>query len=81
MNAKWNSYQIRGWGGFILEEKLKMLKQDLKIWRVETFGNLEDFIEKKTSELERLDILDNNFGLYPSEIETRATLMSNILLE
>ncbi|KAL8477268.1 hypothetical protein ACS0TY_029528 [Phlomoides rotata] len=29
---KWISYNITGWAGFVLKEKLKMLKEDLKVW-------------------------------------------------
>lgn len=46
-----------------------------------TFGNLDESIEKKTTELERLDTFDDIFGLDTSEAERRATLMSEILQE
>jgi hypothetical protein len=28
----WHSYQITGWGGFVLREKLKLIKSALKEW-------------------------------------------------
>ncbi|KAL8503366.1 hypothetical protein ACS0TY_022197 [Phlomoides rotata] len=41
INSKWNSYDINGWGGYVLKEKLKKLKGDLKQWNNEVFGTLE----------------------------------------
>lgn len=79
MESKWNSYPIQGWGGFILKEKLKKLKKDLIIWKEKIFGNLDTSIEKQTAESEKLDILDNAFGLEPSETEDRAAIMSDIM--
>ena len=31
----WSSTQQRGWGGFVLKEKIKRLKERLKIWNKE----------------------------------------------
>ncbi|PNX63751.1 cysteine-rich receptor-like protein kinase, partial [Trifolium pratense] len=32
VREKWNSFQVDGWGGYVLKEKLKMIKADLKEW-------------------------------------------------
>jgi len=32
MLEKWHSYQITGWGGYVLREKLKLIKTALKEW-------------------------------------------------
>lgn len=57
------------------------MKGELKAWRLEAFGNLETSIENKTKELERLDILDDTFGLDESEAELRGFIMSEIFNE
>lgn len=31
--------QVQGWGAYVLKEKLKRLKEKLKTWNVEHFGN------------------------------------------
>ncbi|KAL8464304.1 hypothetical protein ACS0TY_033995 [Phlomoides rotata] len=40
---KWNNYEVEGWGGYIIKEKFKKLKADLKMWNQDVFG----FIEKR----------------------------------
>lgn len=62
VESKWNSYNVSGWGSFVLKEKLKRLKADLKGWRHNTFGDLDKSIKDKKAEIERLDILDDSFG-------------------
>jgi len=37
----WGSYNIEGWGGFILKEKLKLIKNTLKDWHQQHSKNLE----------------------------------------
>ncbi|KAL8485331.1 hypothetical protein ACS0TY_027579 [Phlomoides rotata] len=32
ITGRWSSYDIKGWGGFVLKEKFKRLKEDLKVW-------------------------------------------------
>ncbi|KAL8508456.1 hypothetical protein ACS0TY_018907 [Phlomoides rotata] len=72
---KWRSYNINGWGGFVLKEKLKMLKEDLKDWNQKTFGILEASIEKKTHGILILDTIDDTLGL-----ESEETLASDLIL-
>ena len=42
----WDSYQVHGAPSFILANKLKLLKNDLKNWNVEVFGHVEVRIKK-----------------------------------
>jgi len=37
---KWKSFQISGWGGYVLKEKFKLLKTALKEWHVTHTQNL-----------------------------------------
>lgn len=41
VEEKWRSFNIQGWGGYRLKEKLKKLKSELKIWKDEFIGNLD----------------------------------------
>lgn len=36
----WNSFQVEGWGGYVLKEKLKLIKAALKDWHVSHSQNL-----------------------------------------
>ncbi|XP_068504281.1 uncharacterized protein [Phaseolus vulgaris] len=40
VRTKWESYEVQGCGIFVFKEKLKKLKEDLKVWNIESFGNI-----------------------------------------
>jgi len=44
----WDSYSFQGLSSFVLACKLKALKQDLKKWNDEVFGNIEQNKRKLT---------------------------------
>ena len=46
-----DSYQVHGALSFILANKLKLLKNDLKRWNVEVFGLVEVRIKKLWKDL------------------------------
>ncbi|KAL8495410.1 hypothetical protein ACS0TY_019521 [Phlomoides rotata] len=71
VNEKWSDYQVEGWGGYVVKEKFKKLKTDLKIWNKSVFGRLDDNIEKNRSEIQRLDVIDDVFDLEEAEIIRR----------
>ena len=53
----WDSYNILGAPSFVLANKLKFLKNDLKKWNVEVFGNVEDWVRKLWQELSDLEMI------------------------
>lgn len=81
VEEKWRSFNIQGWGGYRLKEKLKKLKSELKIWKDEFIGNLDNSIEAKKGEIEQWDAIDDVFGLDEEEAEARATAMKNLQME
>ncbi|GLT48264.1 hypothetical protein SLA2020_218990 [Shorea laevis] len=52
---RWNNFTIRGWGGFRLKEKLKMLKKELRIWNKEVFGIIDYRIEEAKEVIKLID--------------------------
>ncbi|XP_035539695.1 uncharacterized protein LOC118344047 [Juglans regia] len=56
----WSSYQFSGTPSFILAGKLKALKQDLRRWNMEVFGNIDN---QKTILLEELQELEEQLLL------------------
>ncbi|MCI52595.1 endonuclease/exonuclease/phosphatase family protein, partial [Trifolium medium] len=52
---KWNSFKVDGWGGFMLKEKLKMIKLALKDWHLNHSQNLPSRIEYLKGRLSNLD--------------------------
>lgn len=78
---KWDSYRINGWGSFIIKEKLKLLKEDLKKWNAEIFGKVENNIEKLRQDIQQLDIIDDTFGLEDQEVIQRNETAAHLLRE
>lgn len=60
-----------GRGCFVFKEKLKRLKEKLKVWNKESFGQIDKKIATLKGEIEKLDILDDTFGLEEYEIVRR----------
>ena len=51
---KWNSLNVDGWGGFVLKEKLKLLKSALKEWHsvhVQNISGRNDSLKTRLSDL------------------------------
>ena len=66
----WNGYCFSGSPSFILARKLKSLKEDLKKWNKEEFGDLAFRKKGLISELLGLDAREDLFGL-SQEDQTR----------
>lgn len=71
---------VRG-GGFVIKEKIKLLKEDLKTWNREIFGDIGTSIEKCRQEIKMLDTIDDVMGLDDSEIVKRNELKALLFLE
>ncbi|CAJ2641817.1 unnamed protein product [Trifolium pratense] len=55
VREKWNSLQVDGWGGYVLKEKLKLIKAELKEWHRAHTQNLPSRIETLKARLSVLD--------------------------
>ncbi|XP_042953621.1 uncharacterized protein LOC122290111 [Carya illinoinensis] len=51
----WSSYQIQGTPSFVFAGKLKALKQDLKLWNKQSFGNIRVLKKTKQWEIQELE--------------------------
>ncbi|GAU10348.1 hypothetical protein TSUD_422720, partial [Trifolium subterraneum] len=54
---KWNSMRFSGWSGYILKEKLKKIKADLRNWHLTHTSNIDSRIEGAKKRLDDLDTL------------------------
>ncbi|GAU17884.1 hypothetical protein TSUD_330100 [Trifolium subterraneum] len=52
---RWNSYQVDGWGGYVLKEKFKMIKMALKDWHMTHTQNLPSRIMSLQDRIAELD--------------------------
>ncbi|CAJ2657018.1 unnamed protein product [Trifolium pratense] len=55
VKERWNSLQVDGWGGYVLKEKLKLIKAGLKEWHRAHTQNLPSRIETLKARLSALD--------------------------
>ena len=78
VEESWNGIQQSGWGGYVLKEKIKRLKQRLKVWNKEQFGDTFMKFKKIEEELNKLETDSANRHLTPIEIETRKHLQEEL---
>ncbi|PNX64517.1 cysteine-rich receptor-like protein kinase, partial [Trifolium pratense] len=55
VREKWNSFQVDGWGGYVLKEKFKMIKEALREWHSSHAQNLPSRIDTLKVRLSALD--------------------------
>ena len=80
VNDCWSQTQQRGWGGFALKEKIKHLKERLKLWNKEQFGDTFKRVQNIEAELNKLknDTVDRQ--LTPRENMKRKMLSHESLM-
>lgn len=59
----WSSFEVTSFVGFIIIKKLQMLKENIKVWNRESFGNIEYSRVSLTKELEVLDSMEESRDL------------------
>lgn len=69
-------------GGFVLKDKLRRLKADLKTWNITKFGCWTKELKRGKKKFLKLDLLDEALGLEESEIiarnRERALLLNDV---
>ncbi|GAU47231.1 hypothetical protein TSUD_107670 [Trifolium subterraneum] len=78
VKEKWNSLQVDGWGGFVLKEKLKMIKVALKEWHMSHVQNLPSRIDSLKTRLSDLDSKGEEEDLSVAEVEDMHGITSDI---
>ncbi|PNY13834.1 cysteine-rich receptor-like protein kinase [Trifolium pratense] len=76
---KWRSFNVYGWGGFVLKEKLKLLKGSLKEWHLNHGRNIEGRIKETKDRIHDLDVKGEGVGLNEEESEELRVLSSQLL--
>lgn len=62
-------------------EKLKRLKDDLKLWNRSTIGSVEEKIQQCREEIHQLDMIDDVFGLEEQENVRRKKITAQLFLQ
>ncbi|XP_028118140.1 uncharacterized protein LOC114315728 [Camellia sinensis] len=74
----WGNSSFVGWAGFILQQKLKHLKLELKKWNTEVFGNVSTKLKASEEELHDLDITTEGRELLHSEKARRRRVRGEV---
>ena len=74
----WSTNSIRGWGGNVLKEKIKGLKQRLKIWNKGQFGDIQRKMIRTERELNLLEKDGEERQLSAQEIRLKKQLQEEL---
>jgi len=74
----WSSLQVSGWGGYVLKEKLKLMKLALKDWHQRHSQNLPARILTLKDKIASLDLKGESTALSDGEIQELHGLSENL---
>jgi len=74
----WSSLQVSGWGGYVLKEKLKLMKLALKDWHQRHSQNLPARILTLKDKIASLDLKGESTTLSDGEIQELHGLSENL---
>lgn len=56
LEGKWRSFDVQGWGGYILKEKIKMIKRNLRDLSESHMEKMDGKIEEVKKKVNEMDI-------------------------
>ncbi|XP_028096430.1 uncharacterized protein LOC114296321 [Camellia sinensis] len=74
----WVGTQVEGWAGFRIMVKLRTLKQALKIWNVEVFGQVESKLKAAEAELHSWDLTAEERDLVEDEVRQKIEIRNEV---
>ena len=78
VKEKWRTLQIKGWGGYVLHEKLKLINAALKEWHSVHAKNILGKIEDLKNRLSELDDQVDEGGLSVEELDEMRNITYDI---
>lgn len=78
VKESWGSIEVTGWSAYVVKEKLKMLKQQLKGRSKANVGDVGRQLEEQKVELAKWDLEGEESPLLPHEEITRRECLANI---
>uniref|UniRef100_A0A2N9J584 UBC core domain-containing protein n=1 Tax=Fagus sylvatica TaxID=28930 RepID=A0A2N9J584_FAGSY len=79
VSSWWAGYEFVGTPSFVLASKLKALKEDLKHWNKETFGDVRLQRHRKMGKILELDVKEGNGGLSSEDQILREELKCEVV--
>ncbi|GKV04587.1 hypothetical protein SLEP1_g16731 [Rubroshorea leprosula] len=77
--AKWKEHDIKGWGGFILKEKMKRTKEFLREWSKASLQEVDRKIDEAREMINRIDGKGDNDSLTDEDILLRKCQHTELL--
>ncbi|GKV47995.1 hypothetical protein SLEP1_g54839 [Rubroshorea leprosula] len=71
IEEKWRAMEVDGFAGYKCKQKLKKLKEFLKGWNRDVFGDMEAQYEQAVKKVEHVDLKNEDFDLEDFEILQR----------
>ncbi|MCH80227.1 cysteine-rich receptor-like protein kinase [Trifolium medium] len=78
VRQKWKDFKVEGWGGYVLKEKFKAIKKELKEWHKNHCSNLDEKILKMKEKLNNLDLQCQETEIEANVIQERAEVMEKL---
>lgn len=78
MKDEWASFEVTGNPSFKLARKLRLLKEQLKIWNREVFGNINIKVQQALEEVRILDAKEGEGSLSRVEADRRAVIKEEL---
>ncbi|GKV29211.1 hypothetical protein SLEP1_g38157 [Rubroshorea leprosula] len=78
IEKQWNSFNIQGWGGYVLKEKLKLLKNSMKEWTRSHVQEVDKQIEEAKDNIAKLDCKGELQQLTEEESSRKRDLLLNL---
>ncbi|XP_019430585.1 PREDICTED: uncharacterized protein LOC109337945 [Lupinus angustifolius] len=76
VSNSWANSDVVGKWAFIIKEKLKHLKKDIKVWNKECFGCLDPKLGVLVSDIQAIDLIGEATALDANQIADRKTLQA-----
>lgn len=80
VEKSWREGGLAGWGGYVVKEKLKRLKEDLKRWNRDHFGHIDNKIQAVREEIQKLDECDDKEELSDEGAARRREASAQLIL-
>jgi hypothetical protein len=77
IRTAWDSCQVDGWMGFVLKEKLKVIKNAIKVWNAAKFGEVGREKTRLIKSILDFDIKSESTGLNDGEVMERKKLFED----
>jgi hypothetical protein len=75
---RWGASQVRGCKGYVVKEKMKLLKGTLKTWNKGVYGDIDVKFEDLTLAIDELEIKSESVGLSEVELSSRKKMFEEL---